>query len=920
MRVIPGLAITAIALLSATSSQAQQSVNSSPGLPTHSIVDGFDSSDFPFINLAKSVGPPFVNPPTYAYPGLLTSDGYPSGALSHPLSYKLPVFRNYTGRYVIGWTGNSGYYQLSSGATIYNGGAHVSGVGPRNTGSVGYNFTIGGRNPIVTFDFSAQITNVSSDGGLIKITASNNLANGSSVIIVNVSGSVGSAMNGNTYTISNASPSSFDLIGTAFSGSYTSGGQAFPVMTQTDLTVVPSTFSGVSGLFLCKLADYQNDPEGCMNPTLSHPGFNPDFIASLKALKPGILRLLDVSGVIGSNATNWSDRTPTTAFSYSQGRWVPGDWGGSIDGTDTYTGVAANNTPATMTDGETWQGQIINTNLTTTPTLNIGGRGAYPIFNSGLTQQFATLGGSPTTGDVLNFTFAGSCITRSPYTFSYTVKSSDSTINILGASITRASQFDATLRTAHIFFSNPGNGALTYIYNSNLCHITFGQSVSGTTTPTESITLGYQAVGALPAGTPYTFTFNAILQAWIAAKNYGVGNGWPFELQIALCNAVGAGCWLELPLFYTNSSMTALAQWLVANANLSNGIWLEYSNEVWNFAQYQTEQANTLGTALGLPSDGERTIYGWYGLRFRQLMALAAQAWGGRGGLHRVIAFQAFAGTSFSANNTYRFQGADLCGTKCGNATYQNLVGTDYNTSPNRPIDFADGMSYATYYEGAVLEGFSILGSRTNSVPCAAGGPNTSDIACMTRAADDFASGDTSEAFAWMDNDVRAGQQNGRLGPQTLLALYNNIYPGWNAIAASYGIPIWVYEGGYEGGAFNGGLSPPPSLCTGVGIAASYCGYGGKIFNMVNGYKNSSLFKQLVTDQYTQLLAKSPPHSLPAWYTFGGGKGQWSLFPADIYSTPFQSYNAIQQFNFLLRRDLDPRAKDNSPIWLNNPA
>jgi hypothetical protein len=881
---------------------------------THSVIDGFDYTDFPFMNLVKGSPDAFVNPPTYAYQGLLDSNGYPTSSPMESLSYAISLFPNYTGKYVVGWTG-TGKYQLSPGATVYDGGTYVTGVAPRSTGGIPFNFTITGANPVVIFDFSLRITNVDGDGGLIRITAPNNLGNGDRVTIKNVSGSLGSTINGNTYTVSNRTSSTFDLVGTIFSGHYTSGGQVFLIMSSIDLIALGrGTFSKVSGLFICKLADYQNDPNGCRNPTLSDPGFNPDFITALKAIHPGVLRPLDASRIIASTATSYANWTPITALSYTQNRWIPAYWAGSCGGADTYTAKLSS---FSLTDGAIIQCQVANANLTTTPTLNVNGTGAIPIINSSLNQEHATLGGTITLGDVMNFTFAGSCISRSPHTFSYQVSSADLSggFNKLGADITTASQSDSTLRNAHIYFTNAGNGALGYLYNNNLCPITFSKSVAGSS-PTETITLGTLPVSTFTANSFWTFTYNAVVGAWIAQQG-GLITGWPYDIQIALANAVGAGLWIQIPIFYTNASVTALGQHLVTNANLSNGVWWEYSNETWNFGQPQFSQTNTLGASLGFPDDDERMAYGWYALKVRQFMGLITQTWGGKSGLHRVLAFQMAEGTNFATNNIYRFQGADLCGTNgsCAtpNPTYQelvdnsetcliNLCGADYNVVPNRPIDFSDGGSYATYYSGAVLSPYSINGSTTNTVPCAAGGANTSDIACMTRAADDYQSGDTSDAFAWMDNDIRQGQADGRIGGETLFSLYKTFYPGWNNIFSHYGKPIWLYEGGYEGGSFNIGKFPPTAFCGNVAILASYCGADGKIFNMVTGYKNSSLFKQLVTDQIDNFLSESPINSLSAWYSFGGGGGQWGLYPLNIYSIPFQSYAAIGAYNSPLKQ------------------
>lgn len=46
----------------------------------------------------------------------------------------------------------------------------------------------------------------------------------------------------------------------------------------------------------------------------------------------------------------------------------------------------------------------------------------------------------------------------------------------------------------------------------------------------------------------------------------------------------------------------------------------------------------------------------------------------------------------------------------------------------------------------------------------------------------------------------------------------------------------------------------------------------------------------------------------------------WAVFDPDVYATPAPPYTAGQQFNFLLRRDVDPASNDNDPMWLEKAA
>ena len=121
----------------------------------------------------------------------------------------------------------------------------------------------------------------------------------------------------------------------------------------------------------------------------------------------------------------------------------------------------------------------------------------------------------------------------------------------------------------------------------------------------------------------------------------------------------------------------------------------------------------------------------------------------------------------------YRLEGSGLCGTSCGNSSYQNLVGVDYNAAPNRPVDYSDATSYAPYYSGAVLAGddgggFSGPYATVDLAPCSVLGTNSGGLQC---AVNNFTLGTTASiaaAFAWIDNDIRQGAINGSLGGETL--------------------------------------------------------------------------------------------------------------------------------------------------------
>src|SRR5262249_29521567 len=157
-----------------------------------------------------------------------------------------------------------------------------------------------------------------------------------------------------------------------------------------------------------------------------------------------------------------------------------------------------------------------------------------------------------------------------------------------------------------------------------------------------------------------------------------------------------------------------------------------YSNEIWNFSAAfpQTAWAANCGRKLGFPDKAERAVNGYYGLRARRVMGIITDLWDDRTRLRRVMAFQAFGFIPLDATNSgialHRLEGSDL--TSRNNLQYARKIGVDYNQAPNRPIDYCDVLSYATYYSGAQCCNFQLRYKNPMNE--------------LLKAADDFASGD----------------------------------------------------------------------------------------------------------------------------------------------------------------------------------
>lgn len=404
------------------------------------------------------------------------------------------------------------------------------------------------------------------------------------------------------------------------------------------------------------------------------------------------------------------------------------------------------------------------------------------------------------------------------------------------------------------------------------------------------------SAGDIPAGSLATFVYDALLDKVLYsggsgganAQEGGINGSVPIEAQVQLANTLSMNLWPIIPTWADDTYVSTWATYIRDNLTASLTFYAEYSNEVWNFAFPQTQWAFQRGLALGFPNANNEPHYGWYGLRFRQIMGSITSIWSGRSNLKRVLAFQAFGNTS--ATNTYRLQGSDLASVANsgnGNATWTSWTGgANYRNSPDRPVDYADVLSYATYYSGANFNnGFSYTAASA---------------VFLQSLADNYNSGVAAQiatALADLDNDIRAGLKSAVLGQQTLLGLSNVIYPGWETIAAGYtGKTVEPYEAGPEN------IAPTAAQCTTVGIAigGSAATASTVLAALLEAYRNSPRYADIIRDQFDQFMAQ--PHSRNPSHLTITGPNQWALLPGDLFSTPYASYHAFRLYNSGKRR------------------
>jgi hypothetical protein len=87
-------------------------------------------------------------------------------------------------------------------------------------------------------------------------------------------------------------------------------------------------------------------------------------------------------------------------------------------------------------------------------------------------------------------------------------------------------------------------------------------------------------------------------------STWATTTGGPIEVMIALANLVGAHPWFTIPHQSDDAYVQNLAQMVKAQLNPALGIYVEYSNEVWNSIFAQKTYVNNQAGAQSPPIDG----------------------------------------------------------------------------------------------------------------------------------------------------------------------------------------------------------------------------------------------------------------------------------------------------------------------------
>jgi len=115
-------------------------------------------------------------------------------------------------------------------------------------------------------------------------------------------------------------------------------------------------------------------------------------------------------------------------------------------------------------------------------------------------------------------------------------------------------------------------------------------------------------------------------RAQVTDATYATGKGVPLELMLDLANRMGIDPWFNMPHKASDLYMTNFAKLVRDRLNASRKVYVEYSNEVWNWQFSQAHFALEQGKSRW-SQEGD-VFAQWYGLRTAQMSDIWKQVFG----------------------------------------------------------------------------------------------------------------------------------------------------------------------------------------------------------------------------------------------------------------------------------------------------
>ncbi len=405
-------------------------------------------------------------------------DGYPTGTLVSDYGGQAQIPGGYYSHYTLQWTGVGAFsLQVNAPTIIYSGGAGVFGITPSATGNyLGGPVFVNQANQTtdmnVEFTFGALLTGVGTLGGLVEFTVGTNITvnipTGTIMVFNHVTGLPIGPNSDGSWTVTNVDGQHFTLQGSAaYAGLVAVVGGGAGVQSE-GVIAAPGGAASVTAVSFPQTVPTYGAPNytisnfiWCQTPNLTSVlagnVITTTAINFLKALKPKYMRYMDAQGA-QATYSNYNFRARSTSLMYTLRHFFSALNGGTTAGSGdafTATNPSASGGGAYQ-DGETVQVVTNRANTTTFPTLNVGGRGAAPIFPVGMLPLSMPVSGSITNGDVISIVFGASYFSGSSYTFTYKVNTATTTVtgSITGSVLTVTAVSGNTITVGQMPFNS----------------------------------------------------------------------------------------------------------------------------------------------------------------------------------------------------------------------------------------------------------------------------------------------------------------------------------------------------------------------------------------------------------------------------------------------------------------------------------
>jgi len=846
------------------------------GLETIQNIGVLTGPEFTFANMAKSAAFGLnANSPT-----VLNDTGYPASTLTDNLNlvFRLTPNQDVDNKWVIAWSGQLG--QSSTGITFLNGNVTVL---EQNAGAVLISGGVGGGAVIRGTDARFVVTFGSS--GINPNQLSVNIQTG-------------------------------------------------------------CTFSNFGWLRICRLSD-----ETAINAAgESGIVWNPDFLASLTDLAPGVLRIMGPSiggsgnDIVGN--TQWRYRLPLNALTgdpRNRRMYVSGMWCGAITNSgNAYTAGTYTDMPVAYVDGDQFMGTVAAAPSTFTVSAvgNSGGKIKLTITDTS----------SLTTGDPVSY--GGYQI--SPSIGSYGLGTWAVTV-LSATEIELTTGWQTGLASVYQALSAGSAGTIsTATINS------------GTRGKRPVIGFGSATASGIPTSGQVTFVYKSMLNGFVAASGGMFPSANP-EVLVNLCNTLNKHFWWNLQILATQDYASSALTYIRDNLNSGLSCVFEVSNEMWNFSFSQFNYARLCALALDIGNDGRDSTecsFSYQGLLTAQMVDVLQPIWSAtRTASQFKPTLTSWPIDAFASSfDTYKMKG-NLLNAATNAVLSAHTGGQSYNAgSPtfSRPVDKVRLVSIAPY----IFEATSMA------------------IATYIAMAQQFAEGDEAGAIAALDDLLRDNITRYESGANDIFPTFETLLAGYDAARPSGlgTLELWCYEGGtqfylpsvsdyvtasqsvattvtfnvgsspavnwasgtpidgvrvsFSGGVLPGGISSGTNyyVCNSVpgvgfdisaitraptiplaitltgspsgtttGTAATY-----SIDNVVVGWLDDSVVAPAFIRDYILSLNGNPswPHLKRMAFLELEGFANWSLYPGDMATDPFQTFEGIKLYNNQKRRFL----------------